>query len=146
MLLAEIASQTNILALNAAVEAARAGEAGRGFSVVATEVRVLAEKSAEIVSGINELRRNSQKISETTLADLNQLQKVLESIIGYMEQMNTNSHQITDAMGQIDVAMNSLSSTAQVNATSSDQLATESESIVERVNDLKQEVAHFHID
>ena len=60
--------------------------------------------------------------------------------------MNTNSHQITDAMGQIDVAMNSLSSTAQVNATSSDQLATESESIVERVNDLKQEVAHFHID
>ena len=42
--------------------------------------------------------------------------------------------------------MNSLSSTAQVNATSSDQLATESESIVERVNDLKQEVAHFHID
>ena len=63
-----------------------------------------------------------------------------------MEQMNTNSHQITDAMGQIDVAMNSLSSTAQVNATSSDQLATESESIVERVNDLKQEVAHFHID
>lgn len=146
MLLAEIASQTNILALNAAVEAARAGEAGRGFSVVATEVRVLAERSAEIVSGINELRRNSQKISETTLADLNQLQKVLESIIGYMEQMNTNSHQITDAMGQIDVAMNSLSSTAQVNATSSDQLATESESIVERVNDLKQEVAHFHID
>ena len=144
--MAEIASQTNILALNAAVEAARAGEAGRGFSVVATEVRVLAEKSAEIVSGINELRRNSQKISETTLADLNQLQKVLESIIGYMEQMNTNSHQITDAMGQIDVAMNSLSSTAQVNATSSDQLATESESIVERVNDLKQEVAHFHID
>ena len=132
--------------MNAAVEAARAGEAGRGFSVVATEVRVLAERSAEIVSGINELRRNSQKISETTLADLNQLQKVLESIIGYMEQMNTNSHQITDAMGQIDVAMNSLSSTAQVNATSSDQLATESESIVERVNNLKQEVAHFHID
>ncbi len=146
MLLAEIASQTNILALNAAVEAARAGEAGRGFSVVATEVRVLAERSAEIVSGINELRKNSQKVSETTLADLEQLQKVLESIIGYMEQMNTNSHQITVAMGQIDVAMNNLSSTAQVNATSSDQLASESESIVGHVNDLNQEMAHFRMD
>lgn len=146
MLLAEIASQTNILALNAAVEAARAGEAGRGFSVVATEVRVLAERSAEIVSGINELRKNSQKVSETTLADLEQLQKVLESIICYMEQMNTNSHQITVAMGQIDVAMNNLSSTAQVNATSSDQLASESESIVGHVNDLNQEMAHFRMD
>ena len=146
MLLAEIASQTNILALNAAVEAARAGEAGRGFSVVATEVRVLAERSAEIVSGINELRKNSQKVSETTLVDLEQLQKVLESIIGYMEQMNTNSHQITVAMGQIDVAMNNLSSTAQVNATSSDQLASESESIVGHVNDLNQEMAHFRMD
>lgn len=146
MLLAEIASQTNILALNAAVEAARAGEAGRGFSVVATEVRVLAERSAEIVSGINELRKNSQKVSETTLADLEQLQKVLESIIGYMEQMNTNSHQITVAMGQIDVAMNNLSSTAQVNATSSDQLASESESIVGHVNDLNQEMTHFRMD
>lgn len=146
MLLAEIASQTNILALNAAVEAARAGEAGRGFSVVATEVRVLAERSAEIVSGINELRKNSQKVSETTLSDLEQLQKVLESIIGYMEQMNTNSHQITVAMGQIDVAMNNLSSTAQVNATSSDQLASESESIVGHVNDLNQEMAHFRMD
>ena len=63
-----------------------------------------------------------------------------------MEQMNTNSHQITVAMGQIDVAMNNLSSTAQVNATSSDQLASESESIVGHVNDLNQEMAHFRMD
>lgn len=146
MLLGEIAAQTNILSLNASVEAARAGDAGRGFAVVASEVRILAERSAEIVNGIKELRKDSQKNSNTTLNDLVQLQKVLEGIIANMTQMNTNSHQITDAIGQIDMAMNSLSSTAQVNATSADQLARESESILERINNLKQEIEHFQVD
>ena len=63
-----------------------------------------------------------------------------------MTQMNTNSQQITDAIGQIDVAMNNLSSTAQINATSSDQLAKESESILGHVAELKQEITHFQID
>lgn len=146
LLLAEIAAQTNILSLNASVEAARAGEAGRGFAVVANEIRVLAERSAEIVNGINDMRNHSQTLSRTTLTALTQLQHVLEGIVADMTQMNANSHLITEAMRQIDIAMNGLSSIAQNNAASSDLLASESESIVERVKELKQEVAHFQID
>lgn len=74
----EIASQTNLLALNAAIEAAQAGDAGRGFSVIASEIRRLAEQSQESVKEIEKLVMNVQKSAQSTHNFINEMNSVVK--------------------------------------------------------------------
>lgn len=139
----EIVYQTNILALNAGVEASRAGDLGKGFGVVAAEVKNLSNQSRVAALEITEIAQNGHKHSGSVVKSLNDIIPDMEKTRMLVGKITAASEEQNSGVSQISSAIQELNSSTQINASNAEEMSQSAKTLSEEAVHLQKLISFF---